>query len=160
MCVHGMNPSTKQCTRTGCGHKFLYVFLFYLGSETAAIIPDIMDEYVEIKRMFVSVCTAHGSPTLDEVKDLCIDLIDCAFKNIPRIARREEDIEKAKTWKELARIVCFHLSKWMSYEFFKKVVAHFQPVLKSVKERLKQYEDQLKPLLLQKLEHIEELQRR
>ena len=27
MCVHGMNPSTKQCTRTGCGHKFLYVFV-------------------------------------------------------------------------------------------------------------------------------------
>ena len=119
-----------------------------------------MDEYVAIKRMFVSVCTAQGSPTLDEVKGLCIDLIDCAFENMPRIARRREDIEKAMTWNELASIVCFHLSKWVSYEFFKKVVACFQPALESVKERLKQYEDQLKPLLLQKLEHIEELQRR
>ena len=136
------------------------MFLFHLGSETAAVIPDIMDEYVAIKTMFVSVCTAQGSPTLDEVKDYCIDLIDCAFEIMPRIARYEGDIEKAMTWKELARIVCFYLSKWIRYEFFKKVVAHFQPALKSVKERLKQYEDQLKHLLLQKLEHIEELQRR
>ena len=135
-------------------------FLFHLGSEIAAIIPDIKDEYVKIKRMFVSVCTLHGSPTLDEVKDLCIDLIECAFESIPRIARHGEDIKKAMTWKELASIVCFHLSKWVSYEFFKKVVAHFQPALKSVKERLKEYEDQLKPLLLQKLEHIAEFQRR
>ena len=119
-----------------------------------------MDEYVEIKRMFVSVCTTQGSPTLDEVKGLCIDLIDCAFKKMPQIAKRGEDIRMAMTWTALASIVCFHLSEWVSYEFFKKVVGHFQPALKSVEERLKQYEDQLKPLLMHKLEHIKELQRR
>ena len=36
--------------------------------------PAIKAEYVEIKRMFVNVCATQGSPTLDEVKDLCIDL--------------------------------------------------------------------------------------
>ena len=119
-----------------------------------------MDEYVEIKRMFVSVCSTKGSPTLEEVKDLCIDLIECAFKHLPHITRREDDIEKAKTFTGLARIVCFHLSKWISYEFFKKVVTHFQPALRSVQQRLMCYEDMLKPLLLQKLEHIAELQSR
>ena len=110
--------------------------------------------------MFVSVCSTMGSPTLEDVKDLCIDLIQCVFKHIPRITRQEDDIEKAKTFTELARIVCFHLSKWVSYEFFKKVVAHFQPALRTVKQRLMCYENKLKPLLLQKLEHIAELQRR
>ena len=110
--------------------------------------------------MFVSVCCSNGSPTLEEVKDLCIDLIQCAFKHLPRITRQEDVIEKAKTFTELARIVCFHLSKWVSYEFFKKVVTHFQPALRSVQQRLMCYEDKLKPLLLQKLEHIAELQRR
>ena len=129
-------------------------------SEATAIIHDIMDEYVDIKREFVSVCTTQGSPSLDEVKELCIDLIECVFKHIPRITRQEDDIERAKTMNKLARIVCFHLSKWVSYEFFKKVVAHFQPALKSVKKRLKRYEDRLKPLLQQKLEHIAELQQR
>ena len=132
--------------------------MFQLVPETI-VIPDVIDEYVEIKRMFVSVCSTKGSPTLEEVKDLCIDLIRCV-KHIPRITRQEGDIVEAKTFTELARIVCFCLSNWVSYEFFKKVVTHFQPALKCVKQRLMGYEDMLKPLLLQKLKHIAELQRR
>ena len=119
-----------------------------------------MDDYVEIKREFVSVCTTQqGSPTLDDVKGLCFDLIEGVLKRIPRIPRHEEDIEKATNMDELARIVCFHLSNWINYGFFKKVVARF-PALKSIRKRLRRYKEQLKPLLLQKLEHIAELQKR
>ena len=154
---------TSAIQLTWCGHNFL--FLFYIGSDASdgrpSIIHDIMDDYVDIKREFVKVCTTQGSPTLEEVKDLCIDLIECAFKNVPRSSRQEDDIIRAETLTELARVVCFRLSKWVSYDFFKKVIAHFQPALKSVKERLMRYEDhQLKPLLLQKLEYIAELQQR
>ena len=125
------------------------------------MIHDILDDYVEVKREFVNVCTTQGTPTLEEVRDLCIDLIDCVSRNIPRISRHENDIENAKTWTKLARIVCFHLSNWISYDFFKKVIAHFQPALKSVKERLMHYEEErLKPILKQKLEYIAELQQR
>ena len=119
-----------------------------------------MDEYVRVKREFVNVCTTQGSPTLEEVKDLCIDLIECASKNVPRISCQDDDISKAKTFTELARVVCFRLSKWVSYDFFKKIVTHFQPALASVKEQLMHYEDQLKPFLLQRLENIAELQQR
>ena len=79
---------------------------------------------------------------------------------MPRISCHEQDIEKAETINALARVVCFRLSKWVSYDFFQKVITHFQPALKSVVERLKRYEDQLKPLLWQKLENITELQKR
>ena len=119
-----------------------------------------MDEYVEVKRKFVNVCTIQGSLTLEEVKDLCIDLIECASKNVPRISHQKDDIIKAGTLSDLARVVCFHLSKWASYDFFKKVIAHFQPALESVKEQLMHYEDQLKPFLQRKLEDIAELQQR
>ena len=119
-----------------------------------------MDEYVEVKREFVNVCTTQGTPTLEEVKDLCIDLIECASRNVPRISRQEGDIEKAMTFTELARVVCFRLCKWVSYDFFKKVIARFQPALKSVKERLMRYEERLKPFLQEKLEYIAELQQR
>ena len=119
-----------------------------------------MADYVRVKKEFVDVCTRQGSPTLEEVKDLCIDLIECASKTVLRINRHEDDIENATRMTELARVVCFHLSKWVSYDFFKKVIAHFQPALKSVKERLLLYEEQLKPFLQQKLEHIKELQKR
>ena len=115
---------------------------------------------MDLKRLFVNVCKTQGEPTLEEMKDLCIDLIEGVFIDIPRISRQEDDIIKAETVTELARVVCFRLSKWVSYDFFKKVIAHFQPALKSVKERLMHYEDQLKPLLLQKLEYIAELQQR
>ena len=147
---------------TQCGHdEFSFCSI---GCDTPAarpsVIPDIMDEYVRVKREFVDVCTTRGSPTLEEVKDLCIDLIDCAFRDVPRITCQEEDIERAKTFKELARVLCFRLSKWVSYDFLRKIIAHFQPALASVKERLMHYEDQLKPFLLQKLENIAELQRR
>ena len=132
-----------------------------ISSGSPSIIPDIQAEYVEVKGMFVSACKSQGTPTLDELKDHCIDLIECVFKNIPPtiINRHEDDIEKAKTLPALARVVCFRLSSWISYDFFKKVIAHFQPSLKVVKERLMQYEDQLKPLLRQKLEYIGELLR-
>ncbi len=110
--------------------------------------------------MFVEVCKAQGTPTLEEVKDLCFDLIECAFSHKPQIRCRKDDIEMAKTLPELARVVCFRLSKWISYDFFKKVIARFQPVLRSVEEQLKCYEDQLKPILLTKLTKIAELQQR
>ena len=162
MCVcvwHGVwGPFNYPVDLDQAWHNFL--FCSTPDSEATTVIHDIMDEYVDIKREFVGVCTTQGSPSLDEVKELCIDLIECAFKRIPRVTRQEDDIERAKTMKELARIVCFHLSNWANYEFFKKVVARFQPALKSVKDRLMHYEEKLKPLLLQKLEHIAELQQR
>ena len=143
-------------------HDFL--FLFYIGSDATvgflSSIPDIKAEYVEIKGMFVKVCTTQGSPTLDEVKGHCIDLIEGVMAHTPRVSRHVDDIQKAHTMNELARVVCFDLSNWVSYDIFKKVIDHFQPALKSVRQRLVQYEDQLKPLLLQKLENIAELQQR
>ena len=142
----------------------IFVSLCLLGSDATpvapSIIPDIKADYLEVKRMFVRVCTTEGSPTLEEVKDFCIDLIECAFKNIPRISRHEGDIHKAKTMKELARVVCFDLSNWISYDIFKKVITEFQPALKSVEDRLMHYQEKLKPLLLQKLECIAELRQR
>ena len=107
--------------------------------------------------MFVGICTTQGSPTLDEVKDHCFDLIAAVSIDMPQITHQ---IKTAETMKELADVVCFRLSRWLSYDFFKKVVTYFQPALKSVKERLMDYEDQLKPLLLQKLEYIAKLQLR
>ena len=146
VCIWPLFPSTSNI---GSDSSFGSLF----------IIPDIKAEYVEVKGMFVNVCTTQGTPTLDEVKDHCMDLIECVFKGIPQpmISRHEDDVEKAKTFRELARIVCFRLSSWISYDFFKQVIAHFQPALKPVKERLMHYEDQLKPLLQQKLECIAEL---
>ena len=94
------------------------------------------------------------------MKDHCIDLIEGTLAHIPQSNRHENDIEEAKTMKKLARVVCFRLSRWVSYDFFQKVIAHFQPALKSVKEQLIRYEGQLKPILLQKLEYIAELQER
>ena len=147
---------------TWYGHTFLFLFLLGSGATVGcpSIIPDIKEDYVNLKRLFVNVCKKKGKPTLEEMKDLCIDLIEGVFIDIPRISRQEDDIIKAETVTELARVVCFRLSKWISYDFFKKVITHFQPALKSVKERLMRYEDQLKPLLLQKLEYIAELQQR
>lgn len=115
---------------------------------------------MKVKREFVKVCTTKGTPTLGEVKDVCIDLIEVAFANVPRIDRHEDDIEKAETMTKLARVVCFYLSNWISYDFFNKVVDHFQPNLSCVKEKLMHYGDRLKPHLLQKLEDIAELQKR
>lgn len=135
---------------------------FSTGSEPtdahSSIIPDIMDEYVHVKKEFVSACTREGPPTLEEVKDFCIDLIECASKTVPRISRKEDDIENARTFTELARVVCFRLSKWVSYDFLKKVIVHFQPALKSVQDRLMRYEDKLRPYLEEKLEGIAKLQ--
>ena len=119
-----------------------------------------MADYVEVKHMFVKVCREQGTPTLDEVKELCIDLVECTLGNIPRISRCCEDIERAATMNELARVVCFRLSNWISYDFFRKVITHFQPALRHVREKLMCYEDKLKPLLQKKLEHIAGLQER
>ena len=110
--------------------------------------------------MFVRVCTAQGSPTLEQVKGFCLDLIECVYMNIPRISHHESAIQKANTMEELARAICFRLSNWVSYDFFKKVITEFQPALKSVEDRLMHYQDKLRPILLQKLEHIAELQQR
>ena len=59
---------------------------------------------------------------------------------------------------EIMRIVCFRLSNWVSYEFLLAVISKFQPAMKCVSDLLMCYENQVRPLLLQKLEHIAELQ--
>ena len=124
------------------------------------IIPDIKADYVDVTNVFVNVCTTRGTPPLDQVKDRCIDLIQGVFTNMPQIGCYNNDIEKAETLPELARVVCFQLSSWISYDFFKKVIAHFQPDLKIVHDRLMFYEDQLQIILEQKLETVAELQQR
>ena len=104
--------------------------------------------------MFVGVCTTKGTPTLDDVKAHCIDLIAGVCIDLPQIVSQ---IKNAPNMDELALVVCFSLSKWVSYDFFQKVISHFQPALEKVKERLERYEDQLKPLLLRKLDNIAKL---
>ena len=141
-----------------------YLFAFHTGSdgtvECPTIISPLKSNYVKVKRKFVDVCKTQESPTLEDVKELCIDLIQGAVNGMPQISRQENDIEKAKTWTELARVVCFRLSKWISYDFFKEVIAGFQPALNSVNEQLTQYEDQLKHCLEEKLIYIKELRQR
>ena len=134
--------------------------MFHLGSEPTPIIPDIADEYVDIKRLFVQVCEDQGSPTLDEVKKLCIDLIKGGIKHIPRVTYHEDDIERAKTWTELGCVICFDLSNWLSYDFFSKVITRFQPALEIVKQELMSYQKRLKILVREQLEHIAKLQQR
>ena len=119
-----------------------------------------MQNYIEVKREFVNVCSVQGSPTLDEVKEYCIDLIAVAFTYIPQGAHHAASIKEAETMTTLAYIMCFDLSNWINYDFFKKVIAYFQPGLERVKVQLMHYEDQLKPFLLQELEDIAELQQR
>ena len=139
-------------------------FLLHVGPDATGvgcpIVPRIKAEYVEVKGAFVKVCIKERNPTLDEVKDYCLDLIEGIFSDMPQISHYEDDIRKSKTLPELGRVVCFRLSSWISYDFFKSVIAHFQPTLKIVKKRLMRYEDQLKPLLQQKLKYIAELQQR
>ena len=132
--------------------------LTYVGPAGYPLIHAIKAEYVEIEGEFVNICRQQGTPTLDEVKEYCINLREGALTDMP--SRHEEDIVKAETMSALARVVCFRLSRWVRYDFFQQVITHFQPALKSVNERLKRYGDQLQPLLLQKLENITELQKR
>ena len=136
----------------------LPLLLFSLGSVAPVgrpiIIPDIILDYIAIKGMFVDVCTTKGTPTLDEVKARCIDLIAGVCIDMPQIVSQIEDAQKMY---KLAHVVCFSLSKWVSYDFFQKVISHFQPALEKVKEQLERYEDQLKPLLIRKLDNITKL---
>lgn len=115
---------------------------------------------MKIKRTLVSVCTTQKSPTLEEVKGVCIDLLECVFRNIPRMSVHMNEIREASTMDDIMRIVCFRLSNWLSYDFLKSVIEEFHPILQSIADKLACYEDKLKPLLLQKLGDIKELQQK
>ena len=121
---------------------------------------ELQDDYANIKKVFVRVATEKGSPTQGEVKDLCLDMLAGVFTCVPQMSHLEKAIEQATTMEEMMCIVCFSLSNWISYDFLRIVITHFQPALKSAADNLMHYEQKLKPLLLQKLEHIAELQQR
>ena len=143
--------------------RCIVFFLFLVDSGTAdatPIVPEIMADYVEIKRMLVHVCTTQKSPTLEEVKSFCLDLLECVLKNIPRMSGYMSEIREAMTMEDIMHIVCFRLSNWLSYHFLERVIAEFQPTLQSVTDKLACYESKLKPLLLQKLQDIKELLQR
>ena len=143
--------------------RCIIYFLFLVDSGTTdatPIIPEIKGDYMEIKRTLVRVCTTETSPTLKEVKDLCLDLLECAFKNIPLMSGYTSKIWEATTMEDIMHIVCFRLSNWLSYNFLKRIIAEFQPSLQSITDKLACYEDKLTPLLRQKLGDIKELQQR
>ena len=143
--------------------RCIVFFLFLVDSGTTDAtpnLPEIKADYMEIKRTLVHVCTTQTSPTLEEVKSLCIDLLECDFHKIPRMSGHMSEIREATTMGDVMRIVCFRLSNWLSYDFLRRVIAEFQPTLQSVADKLACYESKLKPLLLQKLGGIKELQQR
>ena len=138
-------------------------FLFLVDSATTdatPIVAGIKADYMKIKRTLVRVCTAQKSPTLEEVKGLCLDLLECVFQKIPRMSGHANEIREATTMEDIMRIVCFRLSNWLSYDFLKTVIAEFQPSLQSIGDKLACYESKLEPLLLQKLKDIKELQQK
>ena len=120
------------------------------------LIHSIKDDYLKVKDVF---CDSPGMPSLDALKDRCDDLIHVAFADEPQISHHESTIRKVETVRELARILFFRLSRWISFDFLDKVVEHFQPELKDVKERLAQYKEKLRLILMQKLKQISELRR-
>ena len=115
---------------------------------------------MEIKRTLVRACITQKSPTLEEVKSFCIDLLECAFQKISRMSGHMSEIREATTMEDIMRIVCFRLSNWLSYDFLKMVIEGFQSTLRSIADKLACYENKLKPLLLHKLEYIKELQQK
>ena len=115
---------------------------------------------MKIKRTLVRVCTAQKSPTLEEVKGVCLDLLECVFQKIPRMSGHANEIREATTMEDIMRIVCFRLSNWLSYDFLRRVIVEFQPTLQSIADKLECYENKLKPLLRQKLRDIKVLQQR
>ena len=115
---------------------------------------------MKIKKALVCVCTTQKSPTLEEVKVFCLDLLECVFRNIAWMSGHANEIREATTMEDIMHIVCFRLSNWLSYDFLKNVIVEFQPILQSIADELACYESKLKPLLLQKLEDIKELQQK
>ena len=142
--------------------SYTFSSILPVGADAAvggpSVIHDMMLAYIEVKEKFVNDCTAKKNPTLEELKGHCIDLIECAFENMPTIKDQTGDIKNATSLNEVARIVCFRLSKWVSYDFFKKVIARFK--LEEVDKQLMIYEGKLKPLLEKKLKCIAGLQKR
>ena len=147
--------------RVLCRCIIYFLFLVDSGTTNATlVIPGVLHDYVEIKNTLVRVCATQKSPTLEEVKDFCLDLLECTFEDIPPMRGYMREVQEATTMQAIMRIVCFRLSKWLSYDFLKKVIAEFQPTLQSIADKLECYENKLKPLLLQKLANIIELLQR
>ena len=121
------------------------------------LIHSIKDDYLKVKDVF---CGSPGMPSLDALKDRCEDLLHVAFSDGPQISYQESTIRKAETVRELARILFFNLSRWISFDFLDKVIEYFQPQLKDVKDQLTQYKEKLREILMEKLKEIGELQQK
>ncbi len=121
------------------------------------LIHSIKTDYLKVKNAF---CGSPSMPSLDALKDRCEDLILVAFSDGPQISCQESTIRKVETVRELAQILFFTLSRWISFDFLDKVIEHFQPQLKDVKEQLTQYKEKLREILMEKLKEIGELQQK
>ena len=112
------------------------------------LIHSIMCDYLKIKDAF---CDSPHMPSLDALKRRCCDLINVAFGNEPQFNRA---IQNAETLLDLAQILFFDLSRWISFDFLEEVIKSFQPALDDVKEQIDQYKDKLYIVVLQKLRQV------
>ena len=119
------------------------------------LIHSIMNEYLKVRDVF---CGSPSLPSLEALRDRCDTLILVAFADEPQFSHHEHTIRKVETVRELANILFFRLSRWISFDFLDNVIEHFQPELKDVKEQLAQYKEKLKEILMQKLKHISDLE--
>ena len=129
----------------------------WINKEPSKTIPLLVDEYIRIKEFFIQTCRDKGEPELKRIKSHCSDLIQAVFRDKPKYTRLEDDLDRCPSIEEIARILFFHVSRWMGFEFLDRVIEFFLPALREVQIRLRDYKAKLRPVLEEKLVKIRAL---
>ena len=125
--------------------------------EPSQMIPPCVDDYIKIKYLFIEICNKKGVPELKQIKRYCSDLIQAVFRGQLKYTCLEKYLNQCSSIEEIANILFFELSKWMSFVFLDKVIEFFLPDLREVQIRLRDYKAQLRPVLEEKLVKVKEL---
>ena len=109
---------------------------------------NLKDEYIDIRIAFKKECEKDHPLTMENIKERLIDMLQVDY---PKKSKVEKDVEKCEDLTLLIRILFYQLSVWFSFSMVERIVNKFQPLLKTVREKLDLYKANLKPVLEESL---------
>ena len=144
----------------------LYYNRYYLDSlslctvvRESSLIPSLINDYKRLKDTFVRICNKIREPSLQEMKNYCVDIIAFAeMKDERRLSRVEDDLHRCHTIEELANILFRRLCTWITFDFLESVLEYFRIQLREVRIAVDGYKEKMRPILEEKLEALTNLQ--
>ena len=108
-------------------------------------------EFLRLKDTLLTFLEETQQPTVKELRECCVYLVETDKEAQPKIA---QELERAESYAEVMKIMFLKLCRWLHFSYLEMIADYFS--LRVIQSSLEQYKGKLQPVLQKKFDHMEE----